>query len=429
MASKNKNVVSATCTYNSLENCSATDLTAFTAKYYSRRQFIIPMSATDVAQNFPATFDIFQATTTNSLATVGVTSTISNLVGGNEVSCPFLMCGICIQLSVEPNAWAMSCGELAAPVASPLVDYDGTTAIAAVPGGPIPMPATLEYGHCTWRAVIAFLQSYSLSFMLQCKYELFDVPLSDIGCIDSTNEVSAVGDSLVAAAIGFQRANQQLQNIGSGRRAVPALTQALLPAGVVQDGLAFQPMTRAMVGGPKGQGSLNGFYLCPTPILLAPCCRINMAFVENGESAISIGGDSYQHRRLVEELLDVPVLPYGPDLPSQVAGGAPLSAVNRTIKFGAFEIGVMMMGYEITTKACAQYFGSGLTPEMAAMYSMIPNMPGVQALTTRTGSLEAAASSARGNRRPLLTLCGAGGGRRFSFSRSPPIDGARNAAE
>ena len=241
------------CSVGDLSTCSATDFTAFTAFYWSERQFRFPMSADEVARQFPASFDIFQAYVTTADPE---TQTFSNLNGGNEVTCPFLMCGICVQITTSTQAYALNAGVYDAPPPA-LLEYDGVTRYTDP--ATAPQPGVLEIGHCAWQFAIAFLQSYSLRFVLQCRYELFNKPLSEIGCVDKPDEMSGFGTSLIAAAAGFVAANEQQARRGLGSRIVPANSLATTAAGP-NNALALAPTTLLQTGGPTGGGSLNGFF-------------------------------------------------------------------------------------------------------------------------------------------------------------------------
>ncbi len=236
--------------------------------------------------------------------------------------------------------------------------YNGVSPIVDTDPDALPFAATAEIGANTIRAAIAFLQAYNLRMLLQCKYELFETALSDIGCIDSANDVSLAGDFLTPADPWLQRLNEQYAAINSTRRFLRPTTQALAATPTVQDQQAFAPTTRAQLGGIKSKGSMNGFFQCPVPVLLTPCCRINMSFREVGESALSSGGDEPQLTRLKEELADTPVAPFWTGLNGVVTGGSAGSAMVRNFKYGQFGVGVTMMGFEVTPKACRDYFGT-----------------------------------------------------------------------
>lgn len=374
------------CTVTNLGACNPGDLVKMPVKLFMRRTFILPMSAADVSANFPSEFELFRATGA-ATATVagGITTVATNLLGGDEVPCPFLLCGVCVQLTPEFDAWTATGAivDSTAPgnTGPDTPSYDGTLPFAPPTTGR--GHGTFEYGGATQRMAVDLLLSHRLRFLLQCKYELFDVPLSDIGCIDAAGNFQGSGDCLVPIGPGVQLGNAQAAAIGSKWRFLPPnVDPGPPPPAAPAPGVASAPTTRVMRGGVSMQGSLAGFYLCPAPILLAPCCRINMSLYQSP-------GDVYLDRARYEAS-DQMAAPkgYAPEWTSGViaAGTAPVypasppgmpAAQVLNMKYGSLVFGITMIGYNVTLGVCQEYFNSGIPADLLAMYRNIPNVPGL----------------------------------------------------
>lgn len=364
------------CSVSNLGACDPADLVKMPVKLFSRRLFVFPMSAADIAANFPSTFELFRTQSGMTVvAPSGITVTSSNLMGGDQVPCPFLLCGVCVSLTPEPEMWTAN-GAIA----------DITAAAAAGPATPAYTgfidatvanttglnQGTLEIGGATWRAAVDILLAYRLKFLLQCKYELFDVALADVGCIDSASQFQGAGDCLTPVAPYVQFANERYQGIGSNKRFLPPNLEPPAVGGTT--GIAAAPTTRKIVGGPKMQGSLAGFYMCPAPILLSTCCRINMS-LHQGE------GDDFYLQRLRYEAADHSARGYAPEWTSGLIAGtlAAGDANVYTMKFGALSFQVTLIGYDVELSACQDYFSQSLPPSLLEMYGAIPSMPGHEA--------------------------------------------------
>lgn len=366
------------CTSSDIASCDPGDLVKMPVKLFTRRTFTVPMKADDVEANFPPEFELFRSTgPTQQVITGGQTTVDSNLLGGDEVPCPFLMCGVCVQLTPEFDAWSVNGAVVDSTVAGntgpDTPDYDGSIPFVGAAAGR--WQGTLEHGGATQRAAVEFLLAYNLRFMLQCKYEMFDVPLADIGCVDSAGNFQGSGDCLVPAGPGIRKANDQYKALGLKSRFLPPTTIPAGPGGDPAKGFAAAPTTRVMRGGPKLQGNLAGFYLCPAPILLAPCCRINMS--------LHTGTSEFHLNRLKAEMGDASVdspKGYGPEWTSGlVTGSVVAGAANvRTMKIGIMDASVTLIGYNLTSAACKQYFQMGIPESLLEVYSGIGNMPGMR---------------------------------------------------
>jgi len=360
------------CTATSPELCDTNDLVRTPVKLFSRRQFTFPMSKVDIESNFPPEYDIFRAFST----VTGVTQPISNLMGGDQVPCPFLLCGVCVQVTPELDSWTLPVDVVDTNVAGfngpDVPANNGVIDAAAVPLGR--RKGSAEWGGATQRFAVDFLLAYRLRFLLQCKYEIFDQPLSDIGCVDAAGNMSAVGTTSTPAGPGLQKMNAQLAALGSRWRVNP---QNLIPGAGQAQTLAPAPTVDVQRGGISFQGSMAGFYLCPAPVLLAPCCRINMSFYQ-GE------GTNMYLPLAKEEASDLTAAPatVSPDVwtSGTIAGtagpGAATDALIMPVKGGHVALGITLLGWNLTPDACRQYFMQGMPEGLYDMYSAIPNMPG-----------------------------------------------------
>ena len=362
-----KNIVSAGPVAQCVTGVDCTDITLMNAKYYSIRHFTFPLPATEVARQFPAEFDLFTPTSNPSAQAPGVVFD-SNLVLGQEVPGPFLLCGFCIHIDVEPETYTVSGSEFNfTPGTTPAVDPPASSGvnILGTPQAPAPaFNASLEVGSAAWRWAVAMLQAYNLSFTVQSKYELFNISLSEIGCVTTPGETQAVGDSTRAASHDIARANAHYWEIGSGRQFLPPTAQAPTPGGQLTD-QAFQSTARSKFGNLKSTGA--GFYSMINPIALAPCCRINASLIKSGESANSIDRN-VQHDIVLREALDNPLVPFGGAWTGTVAGATTGTALARTMKIANASIGVVMLGYDMTSKACGEWVrGGNLSPELQAI--------------------------------------------------------------
>jgi len=357
------NALNPLCTATSLEFCDTTDLVKMPVKLFSRRQFVFPMSSVDVKANFPPEYDVFRATST----VTGVTQPISNLMGGDQVPCPFLLCGVCVQITPEFETFALpvdAVDTVAAPSLTTPVN-NGTIPVAGIAGH---RKATADWGGATQRFAVDFLLAYRLRFLLQCKYEMFDIPLSDIGCIDAAGNFTGAGTVGTAALPGIQKINAQYAALGSKWRALP---QNITPGN--PDSLTNQPIVDTQRGGVTVQGGLGGFYLCPAPVLLAPCCRINMSLYQ-GE------GTNQYLTRAQQEASDSLAAPasVSPDVWNTTITGVAAAEAGAVMAFngGMVAAGITLVGFNMSPWACQQYFMQGLPAGMAEMYAGVTGMPG-----------------------------------------------------
>jgi hypothetical protein len=352
------------CTSSNPAACDTTDLVKTPVKLFTRRQFTFPMSSVDIEANFPAEYELFRATST----VTGVSQPVSNLMGGDEVPCPFLLCGVCVQITPEYEAWTLPV-HVIDTVAAPSVTTPQNNGIIPLAGIAGTQKGTAEWGGATQRFAVDFLLAYRLRFLLQCKYEMFDVPLSDIGCVDAAGNFTGAGTGGVAALPGTAKINAQYAALNSRFR---ALAQNVIGAPATE--LANQPVVDTSRGGISFQGGMAGFYLCPAPVLLAPCCRVNMSLYQ-GEGpnmylprARAEAADSTANQQSVS-----------PDVwNAQITGVGALNAgAVVTMKGGAVAVGITLLGYNLTLGACQQYFMQALPGDLLAMYGTIPNVPGM----------------------------------------------------
>lgn len=369
------------CTASSVGACDPNDLTKMPVKLFAGRSFTFPMSAPDIAANFPETYEVFRSIGVNGSATVagGQTVYTSNMMGGDEVPCPFLCCGFCVEITPELEAWSLNGAVVDVTVpanAGPDTPvFNGEIANAGVAGI---HQGVLEFGGATWRAAVQMLLGYNLRFMLQCKYELFNIPLVDIGCLDSAGPVDAAGGAQVPAGPGIQAANAQYAALG--------LRNRFLPPNMVAAGqppaYAPAPVANVMRGGPVLRGGMSGWYLCPAPVLLAPCCRINLSLTTDTGGGTSTAAGHLA--RLRYEAADQSQNPagYAPEWTNGIIAGQPAAgaAFSYVMKVGQLDVKILMVGYNLTLKACEQYFSYSQGGPLIEALSNIPGMPGLDGL-------------------------------------------------
>lgn len=370
------------CTASSVGACDPNDLTKMPVKLFAGRSFTFPMSAPDIAANFPETYEVFRSIGVNGSATVagGQTVYTSNMMGGDEVPCPFLCCGFCVEITPELEAWTLN-GAVADVTVNPgpsTPAFNGGLLASPVPPNQDGLQqGVLEFGGATWRAAVQMLLGYNLRFMLQCKYELFNIPLVDIGCLDSAGPVDAAGASQVPAGPGIQAANAQYSALG--------LRSRFLPPNTTSDqtvGLAPAPVANVMRGGPVLRGGMSGWYLCPAPVLLAPCCRINLSLTTDTGGGTSTAAGHLA--RLRYEAADQSQNPagYAPEWTNGLIAGQTKvgGAFSYVMKIGQLDVKILMVGYNLTLKACEQYFSYSNGGPLIEALSNIPGMPGLDGL-------------------------------------------------
>lgn len=343
-----------------LINLDVGDLTAMPVKLWSKRPLVYPMSAAELAVEFPASYDVFRATPSSG------GDENNNLMGGTQVPCPFLMCGICVQVTPGVESFGLPVGVVdtsAAGMGGPSTPAYGGTIAAGDPAGV--QQGSFEYNTAGILACVEFLLAYRLRFLLQCKYELFDISLADVGCIDASGNFTGTGISNAAVSGRIQQANARYAALGLPQRALP---QNILPGQPAV--LPQAPMAQSKLGGLSMQGGLAGYYLCPAPILLAPCCNINMTFTLNS---------TVHWDRLKAELGTSGVTAqtgYAPEwTDGTITGFARPGAANQVrMGFGNLDIGMTLMGYNMTPKACKDYFMLPMSAGLGAMYNNIPGI-------------------------------------------------------
>ena len=363
-------ISSPTCVSGDLSTCEPTDLTALPVKLYTRRVFTKPMTRADIDANFPPEFELFRATgSTNAVVTGGQTIVETNMMGGDEVPCPFLLCGVCIQVTPELDSWSLPGAVVDTSVAANKPDVPRYTGLIAAAGENGIRQGSYEFGGGTQRAAVDLLLAYRLRFLLQCKFEMFDIPLSDIGCVDAAGNFQGSGTSLTPAAPGVQAGNAQYASIGSDFRFLPVNTFG------ANNDLPQAPVVQVMRGGIKFQGGLAGYYMCPAPVLLAPCCRVNMSLYD-----VNVSQARSRVKYEMSDLGTSAATTVAPDVwtTGNISGIASVGAAKQfTMGAGQLTFGVTMVGVNLTLTACRQYFQQGMPTDMMNMYKNIPGFPGL----------------------------------------------------
>lgn len=338
-----------------LANIDTSNLVALPEKLTTRWLFVTPMLVGNAAVNFASERQVFQQITNGSSVVNGVVIE-STLLNGTAVDCPFLMCGLCVSITPEPEYGSASGGifDVSVIPGPTAPSYGGGSTEAGVAGR---SQGTADFGKNTQNMAIYFLMAYEFRFLLQCKYELFSTKLSDIGCIDSPAAQEAAGSYTAPGNPLAQRLNAQYAAIGLNDRFMLPNKVDTVPVSALFEGAASAPTISMQRGGPDMHGNFNGFMPCPYPILLSPCCNLNAELFSSGPIS------DYYRQRLIEEATPSPKTAIVPEYTNPPVGDTNgTTQLVHNVKFGALSVDFTLIGVKLEAAACQAYASSNVVP-------------------------------------------------------------------
>lgn len=228
-------------------------------------------SLPDIRTLFGQDIDLFQDQTragglTNSNDFGAITN---NAKSGFIVSCPFLLCALCIMVEAPIEAASIAAFKLARsqvsgdiPALGPAAEYCNVAAAAM-----------LNVGFDAWRAYRAFFHAFDLRLELGCDFNLMDEHLEDLGDAGQ-EELHGAGIAQREAVTYFRQYNDQKYVKDGGYALLPSTA---LPPCTNADGYETgtssplpAPTASPIVGGPRQEGIWGGCFPFKRRLVLLP---------------------------------------------------------------------------------------------------------------------------------------------------------------
>ena len=357
------------------------DLREVTATQFSRKQYVFPMSDTEFNESFPSTIAVF--TDRGPTANGGV---VTNMVISNQVACPFLLTGVSV--TVIPDTVRASIEGAVVSLTQPGFTLGQTPAwsdilattnqlIGPLDAVPLVNPllgnaAILKWGSCSQDFAQAFSQAYNMRFLLGCKWEVFDEPLSNMVTFDGQAGLTdGSGASGIDMAAVIRKAND---------RAIALLAAPFFPRTIEQSPSFLNANTaRAILApapiAPENTGSVswkndgNGFFALDLPILLTPYTTIMMEMHNNTGDLV------YYPRMRQEATLAVDGAVQMASNATTQLSGAVVGTTGGLImlrKYGTLSVMTTLHGFNLESAAVSDYanqVASGGFSSYLKMYS------------------------------------------------------------
>ncbi len=272
-----------------------------------------------------------------------------------NLGAPFLMCGICVVAVGEGVGFSKSGVVVDCPAdatATPqVVGACGTGCDLGAIAQPGQTPAVFEFGSPTWRFIEALFRAYNFQFIINRRWQLLDLPLSDIGMCQMAPHFEGAGCSQVSAMPFIREANDSALNNDLNCQFLPVNTIVTTGAdGVPASICAPPPQAGATFGHTNFMGRAPNMFRFVQPIPVLPFTSLgisfvpfanNNAFFEQMRAAATTGKEDCTATN-----------------PSSCFTGA---AVNDgcgpgviTFPGGKITIGIKAFGYELAPAACLE---------------------------------------------------------------------------